>query len=468
MASSSFNITFGTDGIRGVIAKDFTYDAVRKLAQGIADFIAHKYLRSEKPGVAVGYDRRFMSDRFAMAVAEVLSANNIKTAVSSSPLPTQALSFATANDFGLGVMITASHSPASYSGIKIKQDGRSAPSNITAEIENYSAKASPLRLKTSNIETKDLLKDYCSYIEKKFSPKKIFAKLKGKIVIDFMYGSGAEAKSILDAKNVIFIRDNHDPLFGGIEPEPMAENLQPLIDAIKANKALFGVAFDGDGDRIAIVTEKGKLLASCQVAPMLLKYLISKGKFAGKVSQTVSMGFLTKKVARDAKLPFEETPVGFKFVAEKLLHEGACFIAEDSGGYAWKGCQPESDGIATLILVAEMVAAAGKSLSSIVGDFEKNYGKSCYARRDIVLPKVMANKHSFAVKVKKKLPKTVLGKKIAETETADGIKIILENDWWLLLRPSGTEQKMRTYAETDNEADTNKLLDLACRLAVVK
>ena len=124
MASSSFNITFGTDGIRGVIAKDFTYDAVRKLAQGIADFIAHKYLRSEKPGVAVGYDRRFMSDRFAMAVAEVLSANNIKTAVSSSPLPTQALSFATANDFGLGVMITASHSPASYSGIKIKQDGR--------------------------------------------------------------------------------------------------------------------------------------------------------------------------------------------------------------------------------------------------------------------------------------------------------------------------------------------------------
>ena len=468
MASSINNITFGTDGLRGIIARDFTYDTVRKFAQGIADYLAHKYLRSEKPAVAVGYDRRFMSDRFAEALAEVLIANNIKTVISSTPVPTPALSLATAKEFGLGVMITASHNNALYNGIKIKQDGRSAPSAITAEIENYGAKAVPLRVRNVSIPKRDFLKEYCGYIKDTLKPERILPKLKGKIVVDFMYGSAAEAAGIIAGKNIVCLREKHDPLFGGIMPEPVEENIELLAEAVKKEKALFGIAIDGDGDRIAVITEKGKFLSPCQTAPVILRHLISKGKFKGKVAQTVAMGYLTKRIAEEAKIPFEETPVGFKFVAEKMLHENASFISDESGGYAWKGGQPETDAIASLLMMAELIAAEGKPLSSIVSEIEEKYGKSCFARRDINLPKIMANKHSFAVKAKKKLPKTVLGKKIADTETADGLKIILENNWWLLLRPSATEQKMRAYAESENEADTEKLLDLACKLAAVK
>jgi len=173
MASSTVNITFGTDGVRGMIARDFNYDTVRRFAQGIADYIAHKYIRSGKPSVAVGYDRRFMSDRFALSLAEVLAANGIKAVMSSSPLPTPALSLATVKEFSLGVMITASHNPALYNGIKIKQEGRSAPAAITAEIENYSSKAVPVRARGAVIEKRDFLKEYCSYIKKKFQPEKI-------------------------------------------------------------------------------------------------------------------------------------------------------------------------------------------------------------------------------------------------------------------------------------------------------
>lgn len=469
MASSTANITFGTDGVRGMIARDFNYDTVRKFAQGIADYIAHKYIRSEKPSVAVGYDRRFMSDRFAMSLAEVLAANGIKAVVSATPLPTPALSLATVKDFTLGVMITASHNPAMYSGIKIKQEGRSAPAAITAEIENYSSKAVPVRSRgAAAIEKRDFLKEYCSYIKKKLQPEKILAKLKGKAVVDFIFGTGAEAACLIDSPNVVAIRTKHDPLFGGAVPEPLKKNIAPLIEEVKKKKALFGIAMDGDGDRISLVTEKGQYLTPCQTAPILLEYLISKGKFKGKISQSVAMGYLTKRIARAEKIPFEEAPVGFKFIAEKLLHEGAAFGTEESGGYAWTGTQPESDGIVTFLLVAEMIVSTGKKLSAIAADIEKKYGKSCFGSRDIPLAKAMPNKHSFAVKVKKKLPKTMLGQKIAETETVDGLKIILENDWWLLMRPSGTELKMRAYAETESETDTEKMLDLACRLAVVK
>lgn len=468
MASTSGNITFGTDGVRGLIAQDFTYDTVRKFAQGIADYLAHKYLREAKPAVAIGYDRRFMSDRFARTLAEILIANGIKAVISNKPIPTPALSLATTMGFGLGVMITASHNPPLYNGIKIKQDGRSAQANTTAEIENYSAKAVPLKAAGCEVEEKDFLKDYINYISKKHQPAKLLSKLKGKVVIDFMYGTGAEALEILDNKNIVAIRTKHDPLFGGAVPEPSEKNIKPLVEAVNKNKALFGVALDGDGDRISIVTEKGQYLTPCQTAPLLLNYLVSKAKLKGKVSQSVSMGYLTKRIAREFKLPFEEAPVGFKFIAEKLLHENAAFGTEESGGYAWKGNQPEADGIVVFLLIVEMLITSGKKISDLALEIEKKYGKTFFGRRDVAISKALQNKHSFAVKIKKKLPKTLVGHKIADTNTVDGLKIVLDNDWWLLLRPSGTELAMRVYAESESKDSTEKLLDLACKFAATK
>ena len=466
MSSHQANhISFGTDGFRGIIARDFTYDVVRKTAQGMADYVAYKYMRTEKPTVAVGYDRRFMSDLFAKTLADVLAANGLEVTLSSTPLPTPAISLLTTKGYGLGVIITASHNRHYYNGIKVKQNWRSAPPSVTAEIENYVAKAVPMKPSGAPVAVKDFRPVYAEYLNSKVPAAKVLPKLPGTVVIDFMHGVGAEtASSVFNAKNVIRLRERHDPLFGGMAPEPVEKNLAELVAAVKKHKALFGVALDGDADRFALVSDKGQYMTPCQTAPLLLEYLLSKGKYKGKVVQAVSMGYLTKRIARAAGLPFDEVPVGFKYIAEKMLSEDVTFGVEESGGYAWKGNLPERDGALTALFFMEMAVKTGKPISALYAEIEKKHGKSCFVRRDFDLDKAIPNKHSFAVKIKKKLPKILLGHKITETNTIDGLKIILDNDWWVLMRPSGTEPLLRTYAETDSQENTKKFLDLAFKL----
>lgn len=470
MSSHQANhISFGTDGFRGVIARDFTFDVVRKTAQGMADYIAYKYMRTEKPSVAVGYDRRFMSDLFAKTLAEVLAANGLEVTLSSTPVATPAISLLTTKGFGLGVIITASHNKHNYNGIKVKQNGRSAPPSVTAEIENYVVKAVPMKPTGEPLKMKDFRPAYVEYLNSKVPAAKTLARLSGPVVVDFMYGVGAEtAAELFNSKNVVKLRDRHDPLFGGMAPEPVEKNLAELVAEVKKRKALFGVALDGDADRFALVSDKGQYMTPCQTAPLLLEYLLSKGQYKGKIVQAVSMGYLTKRIARAANLPFDEVPVGFKYIAEKMLSEDVTFGVEESGGYAWKGNLPERDGALTALFVTELVAKTGKSVSALYAEIEKKYGKSFFTRRDFNLEKAIPNKHSFAVKIKKKLPKLLLGHKITETNTIDGLKIVLDNDWWVLMRPSGTEPLLRTYAETDSQESTKKLLDLAFKFVEPK
>jgi phosphomannomutase len=470
MSSHQANhISFGTDGFRGVIARDFTYDLVRKTAQGMADYIAYKYMRTEKPSVAVGYDRRFMSDLFARTMAEVLAANGLEVTLSSTPLATPAVSLLTTKGFGLGVVITASHNKHNYNGIKVKQNGRSAPPSVTAEIENYIVKAVPMKPTGEPLKTKDFRPAYVEYLNSKVPAAKVLAKLSGPVVVDFMYGVGAEtAAELFNSRNIVKLRDRHDPLFGGMSPEPVEKNLAELMAEVKKRKALFGVALDGDADRFALVSDKGQYMTPCQIAPLILEYLLSKGQFKGKIVQAVSMGYLTKRIARAASLAFDETPVGFKYIADKMLSEDVTFGVEESGGYAWKGNLPERDGALTALFVMEMVVKTGKPVSALYAEIEKKYGKSFFTRRDFNIEKAIPNKHSFAVKIKKKLPKLLLGHKITETNTIDGLKIILDNDWWVLMRPSGTEPLLRTYAETDSQENTKKLLDLAFKFVEPK
>ena len=470
MSSHQANhISFGTDGFRGVIARDFTFDVVRKTAQGMADYIAYKYMRTDKPSVAVGYDRRFMSDLFAKTLAEVLAANGLEVTLSSTPLATPAISLLTTKGFGLGVIITASHNKHNYNGIKVKQNGRSAPPSVTAEIENYVVKAVPMKPTGEPLKMKDFRPAYVEYLNSKVPAAKTIAKLPGPVVMDFMHGVGAEtAAELFNSKNIVKLRSRHDPLFGGMAPEPVEKNLAELVAEVKKRKALFGVALDGDADRFALVSDKGQYMTPCQTAPLLLEYLLSKGQFKGKIVQAVSMGYLTKRIARAANLPFDEVPVGFKYIAEKMLSEDVTFGVEESGGYAWKGNLPERDGALTALFVMEMVAKTGKSVSALYAEIEKKYGKSFFTRRDFNLEKAIPNKHSFAVKIKKKLPKLLLGHKITETNTIDGLKIVLDNDWWVLMRPSGTEPLLRTYAETDSQENTKKLLDLAFKFVEPK
>lgn len=465
MSSHQANhVSFGTDGFRGIIAKDFTYDIVRKTAQGMADYVAYKYMRTEKPTIAVGYDRRFMSDRFARTLAEVLAANGLNVTLSSTPLPTPAVSLLTAKGYGMGVVITASHNDHHYNGIKVKQNGRSAPPAVTADIENYVAKAVPMKTNGAQVAVKDFRPAYLDYLNSRINAAKVLAKLPGPVVIDFMHGAGAETASLFNSKNIIKIRESHDPLFGGMAPEPVEKNLQELVAAVKKHKALFGVALDGDADRFALVSDKGVYMTPCQTAPLLLEHLLATGKYKGKVAQAVSMGYLTKRIARMANLPFEETLVGFKYIAEKMLNEDVTFGVEESGGYTWKGNLPERDGALTTLFFMDMAVKTGKTVSELYAGIEKKYGKSAFIRRDFKLEKAIPNKHSFAVKIKKKLPKILLGHKITETNTIDGLKIVLDNDWWVLMRPSGTEPLLRTYAETETQENTKKFLDLAFKL----
>lgn len=467
---TSKKITFGTDGFRGIIAADFTYENVRKIAQGFSDFLAYKGFKDTDTKVFIGYDRRFLSERFAKEFAIVLVNNDIECVLSSTPVTTPLVSYLTTKDFKFGIMVTASHNNFLYNGIKIKYEGRSALPNITSEIELYIEKNRSLKVSRNpkkQIPELDLRKEYVNYIKSRFNLDKIFSQIKGKIVVDFMYGCGAEIYDDLFGKykNLIPIRTKRDPLFGEISsPEPKEDKLFALKNAVKENKAICGFALDGDGDRFACVDGNGNYLPPTIVAPIILDYLVNFNKLNGKVVQAVSLGFLTQRIAREKNMIFEFTPVGFKYIAERIIEGGTIFGAEESGGYSWKGCLPERDGFVTMLMILEILGNRNQNLVEVVKDIQTRYGKSNFIREDLVITKPVSSKYSFAMKIKSKLPKEILSKKISSIVTLDGIKVILENDWWFLARPSGTEPLLRIYVETDCNDNSKKLISFAKEL----
>jgi len=467
MASNS-EIKFGTDGWRGIMAWDFTFENVQMLAQAVADYARSEEcpkIPPEKNAIAVGYDRRFLSDQFAADIARILRANKFDVILMDKPVTTPQISLLTAKKAWLGIMVTASHNPFQYNGIKIKLDGRSAPQSLTSLIEAQIGKNEPLLIHSMRLETENTQKDYLHYVKSAVNTKAIAAGLKKTVVVDCMHGSAAGLMpALLATPKIKEIRTKHDPLFGGVQPEPIKANLAALTQAVTQEKALAGIAFDGDGDRIAVIDENGEYLTPCQLFAVLLKHLIAQRKLKGKVVQCVSLGYLTKRIAKASGLPFEEVPVGFKHLAEKILKEDVLVGAEESGGFAWKGTLPERDSILTALLFLEAAVKSGKTPSQLIADIEKTYGKSVYLRRDYRLHKTIPDVRVFAEKLKKKLPKKLAGQVIATADTQDGLKVILESDEWLLMRPSGTEPLMRIYAESDSAAKTKQLLDAGEKL----
>ncbi len=462
------NIHFGTDGWRGTIAWDFTFDNVRRMAQALADFInlnAPSDLGSKTNIAAVGYDRRFLSDKFAADIASILKLNKIDVTLLDKPVTTPVMSCLSYTKFWICIMITASHNPAQYNGIKIKVDGGSISARLTKEIEELLDQKSVLYIPTHKVEpTKGLEKLYFKYIATKANLKKA-ATLKGKIAVDYMYGSAAGyLEEILGQEKVIALHESHDPCFGGIKPEPKESSLSELKKVVIKEKCLLGAAFDGDGDRTALIDEKGKYLSPCMVSAIVLNHLVKTKKIKGRVLQCLSMGYLNKRVARTAELDFEEVPVGFKYIAERTAIEDIAFGAEESGGYCWEGLMPERDGLTLVMFIMEIMAARKMSLSELVKEIEKEYGASCYQRRDFPISKTI-DRSIMAERLKKKLPKKILGHHIAEVFTFDGLKIILDNDEWLLIRPSGTEPILRLYSETGDKKQTDAFLDFGEKIA---
>ena len=248
-----------------------------------------------------------------------------------------------------------------------------------------------------------------------------------------------------------------------MQPEPIEENLKELKERVVKEKALIGIALDGDGDRAGIVDDEGRYLTPCQVFAMLVDYLVSQRGLSGKVVQTVSLGAVSARVAQSYGLPFEEVPVGFKHIAERLVSGQAVIGGEESGGYAWKGGVPERDGLLTGLLLIEMCEKTRKTPSKLWEAIEKKHGKSFFRRVDYRIHRAAVDKAAFTTKISKRLPKKITGSAIKSVTDLDGVKIVLESGHWLLMRPSGTEPLIRTYAESDKPERTQALLDQAQR-----
>jgi len=461
------DIRFGTDGWRGIIAWDFTFENVRRTAQALADYInenAPAQEQGKSPKIFVGYDRRFMSDIFAKEIAHIFRSNKLDVTLSDRPVTSPLAACLSLSKFWISIMVTASHNPAQYNGIKVKIAGGAASVRVTRDIEELIDKNSILAIYGQEAPQKDLTDVYLKYVSSRVNLKKIKT-LKGKVVVDYMYGAAAGyMEQILGDKQVIALRAEHDTTFGGGQPEPVEKNLSELKKTVVAKKAALGIAFDGDGDRVALVDEKGTYLTPCIIAAVLCDYFIKHKKLKGKIVQTVSMGYLLKRIARQYNMLFEEVNVGFKHVAELMALEDIAFGVEESGGFAWKNSLPDRDGLLVALAFLEVMTATGKKASELCAQIAQEYGASVYLRRDIPLIKPLV-KEVFTDKVRRKVPKKIGTHKVAEMLTFDGLKILFDNDEWLLLRPSGTEPVLRIYAETATKKDTQSLLDFGEKLA---
>lgn len=433
------DIKFGTDGWRGIIAEDFTYRNIKRVAQAVAD---HAGSGSK---VAIGYDTRFMSKDFACLISSVLSGNGIEVTLSNSPTPTPMLSYFVRNNrLNGGVMVTASHNPSIYNGIKFKEpQGCSSLPSTTKRIEALIDKTPP-RLNEANIREKDISSPYLSSLKKYLS-------MRGKpirIVIDSMYGAGGfYLENILKGygHKVLTIHGEPNPIFPGINPEPIAVHLKELSRKVSETRSDIGIATDGDADRVGIVDDKGIVLTPHYVLSLLLIHLKTSRGWSGAVAKTISSTSLIDKIASRYNIPVKETPVGFKYIAELMLKEDILIGGEESGGNGFKNHIPERDGLLSGLLLVEMMGARNKKVSELVSDMEHEFGKYRYKRIDL---------HTTDKRIKR-----APGFKVVDVKTFDGTKYILENGAWLLIRASGTEPIIRIYAEAPTKKMVEDLID---------
>jgi phosphomannomutase len=450
-------IKFGTDGWRGIIGDNYTFNNLKILSQAVAD-----YLGSGKK-VAAGYDTRFMSDIFAEISAKVLSNNGIEVILSDQPIPTPALSLAVkSRRLDLGIMITASHNPAEYNGFKIKMpSGGAAGPEVTKEIEDYLGKT-PVkedRGASGGIQKVDLTRDYVGFIRSYIDLKKI-KKKKFKVLVDAMYGSGDSFFArILKGSDIRleFMRNNINPSFDGRRPEPIEENLQELKMRVKKEKFDLGIALDGDADRIAAVAPGGVFIHPQKILGLLALHLNQDRHWSGGIVKTICGTTMIDNIAKFLGIKLYETPVGFKYISNLMETENILAGGEEAGGMGVKGYIPERDGTVAGLLLLEMMVYRNKNILKILNETEKKFGKYYYVRQDLQLASQIEPK-------KEDLPGELLGKKVIQVKDYDGIKLICEDESWLMFRGSGTEPIMRLYAEAKSLAQAKKLLALGGRL----
>jgi phosphomannomutase len=465
-------IRFGTDGWRGVIAEDFTYANVRSVAYAISRYV----VRNEQPGrgVIIGFDTRFGAEQFARVAAETVAMTGTPVWLSDEPCPTPAISLLVKHrNAAGGIVITASHNPYRWNGIKFKATyGSSAlpaiVAKIEAELENVLRDGIPaLPPRNELIQTLSFRAPYFDAIEKLVDWDRI-RRHPLRLIVDPMHGAARGLLRELLSRHAIpcdEIRGTRDPLFGGVNPEPIEPNIAALQQAVRAGRYDAGLAADGDGDRIGAVDSDGNFVTPHQIFSLLLWHLAGTRRLGGDVAKTFSSTKMLDKIAAKFRRSIFEVPIGFKYICEVMLEHDILLGGEESGGIGTKLYLPERDATVTALLLVELMAWHGKGLGELVRELNAEFGEHHYGRVDLELKpgqKERAIKH-FA---SKKLTRW-LDWDIAKREDMDGVKVNFGDGGWLLVRASGTEPILRLYAETPRADATRRILDEAAKLVKV-
>jgi phosphomannomutase len=462
-------VKFGTDGWRGILADDFTDANVRVAAAAILNYVLER--EDAQRGICIGYDTRFMSERFAGIVAESAAGAGIPVLLANGITPTPALSYAVKHlGAAGGVMITSSHNPAEWNGVKFKASyGGSGSPAIMASIESYLGKPLPAAASAA-ITATDFVAPYVAAISA-FADMKLIVAAKQKYAVDCMYGAGRGVLSGIFARfgiEHVEIRSELNPLFPGIQPEPIPPHIQALQDAVLEHRCVAGFATDGDADRIGAVDERGNFVDANKIYCILLQWLLERKQWPGDIARAFNTTKMIDRIAARYGRKVYEHGIGFKHVCELMLEKEILIGGEESGSIGIGRHLPERDGLLNALLLANIMAEEGKTLGSLVDGLQAEYGEHYYGRVDLHIPDAV--KQSAIRRVQAGV-KEFAGMRVLRTETLDGYKFYLDHpqgsaESWILFRASGTEPLLRVYAESYSTDSLHALLEAGRRFAM--
>jgi phosphomannomutase len=462
-------IKFGTDGWRAIIAEHFTFANLDRVAQAAADYWNTHPPPDTDQRIIVGYDRRFLSDQFARRVAAILSANGFDVVLTSVPTPTPAVSCAVkARHAAGGVMITASHNPPAFNGFKLKAyfGGSAEPAmcqEVEALLDHHTVRASPLE-GNSKITTADIRPAHYQAI-KKLVDFKLVARSKLRFAHDALYGVGAGCfADVLSGTTcrVTTLNAEHDPNFGGINPEPVPQNYARSAAWLKKHPHDLCLVTDGDADRVGGMDGRGGYLSAHQIICLLLHHFIINRRARGRMIKALTATSMVDQMCAAHGLELVETGVGFKYIAGEMLKGNFILGAEESGGIGFPGHVPERDGILAGLMLLELLAVERVSVNKLIARLEKEFGPHRYDRYDCHFP--VEQRAALMEFCKKNPPDRLLKSPLADVKSYDGVKFVARDGSWLMLRGSGTEPILRIYAEASTEAGARSLLKLGAKM----
>lgn len=447
------HIVFGTDGWRGVIAEDFTFANLRRVSTAAARYIIERGQAGQ--GVVIGYDTRFMAEEFARAVTGIMTNLGIKVYITDKAAPTPVVACSVLKKKAAGaVMLTASHNPPAHNGFKFIPDyaGPALPEITDRIAELVPDRADDPIPRGELVAVFDPRPDYYDFLTGQVDLGKI--KASGlRVVVNPMHGAGIGYLEEIFGRLGLAVtaqRSWRDPLFGGKMPEPKPELLEDLRGAVLAGQGDIGLALDGDADRFGIIDATGAYILPNQVLALLARYLLAERGLRGRIARTVSTTTLLDRIARGFGMEVVETPVGFKYLAQAMLHQDAFLAGEESGGLSIAGHVPEKDGILACLLMVEVTAHYGKPLSRVLEDIYHEYGRLYTNRLDIRCSQTV--KEAVLGKMETFAPAELAGQAVTQVVPIDGCKYVLADGSWALIRPSGTEALFRLYSEAESPA----------------